>query len=195
MYVSGDLVSYSRKIYLINPKFQYRLSFYASVLVFVTGLIYPFTIYVLLSAISANFALKNPEIALYYSEKRDLLILLLTGLHFGFAILSFFGCIFFSHRIAGPLYKLQKHLRSIRDGFSPGKLFFRKGDYFQDVADDLNDTIEYIEDGYKSDLVYLSEVNSYINNLSLVVPDDKRVVLNEISSRLSEIQERFTNKS
>ena len=194
MNASGDFVSYNRKIYLINPKFQFRLSLFASFLVFITGLIYPFTIYALLSAISANFALKNPEIALYYSDKRDLLILLLIGLHFGFAILSFFGCIFFSHKIAGPLFKLQKHLRLIREGFSPGKLFFRKGDYFQDIADDLNDTIEHLEDGYKSDLVYLSEVNSYINNLSLVVPDDKRVVLNEISSRLSQIQERFTNK-
>ncbi len=194
MNASGDFVSYNRKIYLINPKFQFRLSLFASFLVFITGLIYPFTIYALLSAISANFALKNPEIALYYSDKRDLLILLLIGLHFGFAILSFFGCIFFSHKIAGPLFKLQKHLRLIREGFSPGKLFFRKGDYFQDIADDLNDTIEHLEEGYKNDLVYLSEVNSYINNLSLVVPDDKRVVLNEISSRLSQIQERFTNK-
>ncbi len=170
------------------------MSFYASVLVFVTGLIYPFTIYVLLTAISANFSLKNPEIAQFYTDKRNLLIWLLTGLHFGFAILSFFGCIFFSHKIAGPLYKLQKHLRAIREGITPGRLYFRKGDYFQDVADDLNETIEHIEDGYKNDLVYLSEVNSYINNLSLVVPDDKRVVLNEITSRLSEIQERFTKK-
>jgi hypothetical protein len=188
-------VSYSRKIFLINPKFQYGLSFYASALVFVTGLIYPFTIYVLLSAISANFALTNPDIANYYTDKRDLLIFLLSGLHIGFVVLTFFGCIFFSHKIAGPLYKLQKHLRTIREGLSPGKLFFRKGDYFQDVADDLNDTIEHIEEGYKNDLVYLSEVNSYINNLGLVVPDDKRVILNEISSRLSDIQEKFTKKS
>lgn len=183
----------NRKIYLINPSFQYRLSFFASILVFVTGLIYPFTIYILLSAISANFALNNPEIASYYTEKRDLLILLLIGLHLGFSILTFFMCIFFSHRIAGPLYKMQKHLRAIREGLNPGNLFFRKGDYFQDVADDLNATIDVLEDSYKKDLVYLSEVNSYINNLSLVVPDDKRVVLNEISSRLSEIQEKFTN--
>lgn len=187
-------MSYSRKIYLINPKFQYRLSLYAAILVFVTGLIYPFTVYALLNAISANFAINNPEIAKYYTDKRDILIFLLAGLHIGFSILTFFVCIFFSHRIAGPLYKLQKHLLSIREGFKPGRLFFRKGDYFQEVADDLNDTIEHIEDTYKNDLVYLSEVNSYINNLSLVVPDDKRVVLTEISSRLSEIQERFTTK-
>lgn len=188
-------MSSNRKIYLINPKFQYQISSYASVLVFLTGLIYPFTVYILLSAISANFALKNPEIALYYSEKRDLLILLLIGLHIGFCVLTFFCCIFFSHRIAGPLYKLQKHLRAIREGLSPGKLFFRKGDYFQEIADDLNDTVEVMEETYKNDLVYLSEVNSYINNLSLVVPDDKRVVLNEISSRLSDIQEKFTSKN
>jgi len=71
-------------------------------------------------------------------------------------------------------------------------LFFREGDYFGDLANELNETIEYIEDSHKNDLVYLSEVTSYINNLSLVVPDDKRVVLNEISSRLSQMQERFT---
>ena len=107
-------------------------------------------------------------------------------------MLSFFICVFFSHKIAGPLYKLQKHLKLLRDGESPGKLFFRKGDYFQELADDVNLTFDHLEDSYKNDLVYLSEVTSYINNLSLVVPDDKRVVLNEISSRLSSMQERFT---
>ena len=60
------------------------------------------------------------------------------------------------------LYKMQKHLRSIREGFTPGKLFFRKGDYFQDVADDLNDTIEHIEDGYKkASPLYSDESDRY----------------------------------
>lgn len=188
-------MSYSRKIYLINPKFQIQLSLYVCALVFITSLIYPFTVYQLLDTIIAHFSIKNPEIAMHYSKKRDLLIYFLLGLHLGFTCLTFFACVFFSHKIAGPLYKLQKHLRAIREGLNPGKLFFRKGDFFQDVAEDINHTIEHIEDGYKSDLVYLSEVNSYINNLSMVVPNDKRVVLNEISSRLSEIQERFTNKN
>ena len=145
-----------------------------------------------MNTIITHFAFKNPEIASHYSSKRDSLILFLILLHLGFTCLSFFICVFFSHKIAGPLYKLQKHLRLLRNGENPGKLFFRKGDYFLDLADDVNQTIENLEDGYKNDLVYLSEVTSYINNLSLVVPDDKRVVLNEISSRLSSMQERFT---
>jgi signal transduction histidine kinase len=145
-----------------------------------------------MNTIITHFSLKNPEIANHYSEKRDTLILFLVMLHLGFTSLTFFICVFFSHKIAGPLYKMQKHLKLIREGNNTHKLFFRKGDYFPELADDLNETFEQLEDNYKNDLVYLSEVTSYINNLSLVVPDDKRVVLNEISSRLSSMQDRFT---
>lgn len=185
-------MSYSRKIYLINPKFQIRFSLYVCLMVFLTSIIYPFSIYELMNTIISHFSLKNPEIATHYSSKRDALILFLILLHLGFTCLTFFICVFFSHKIAGPLYKLQKHLKLIRDDSNPEKLFFRKGDYFQELADDVNATFDHLEDSYKNDLVYLSEVTSYINNLSLVVPDDKRVVLNEISSRLSKMQERFT---
>jgi len=146
-----------------------------------------------MNTIVSYFILKNPEIAANYSNKRDSLIVFLILLHLGFTCLTFFICIFFSHKIAGPLYKLKKHLQQLRQpDENPGLLFFREGDYFGDLANELNETIEYIEDSHKNDLVYLSEVTSYINNLSLVVPDDKRVVLNEISSRLSQMQERFT---
>ena len=187
-------MSYSRKIYLINPKFQIRFSLYVCILVFLTSIIYPFSIYELMNTIITHFALKNPEIASHYSDKRDSLILFLILLHMGFTCLTFFICIFFSHKIAGPLYKLQKHLKLLREDNNPGNLFFRKGDYFQELADDVNETFTHLEESYKNDLVYLSEVTSYINNLSLVVPDDKRVVLNEISSRLSHMQDRFTKK-
>lgn len=185
-------MSYSRKIYLINPKFQIRFSLYVCILVFLTSIIYPFSIYELMNTIITHFSIKNPEVAAHYISKRDALILFLILLHLGFTCLTFFICVFFSHKIAGPLYKLQKHLKLIREDNNPEKLFFRKGDYFQELADDVNETFEHMEDSYKNDLVYLSEVTSYINNLSLVVPDDKRVVLNEISSRLSRMQERFT---
>jgi sensor histidine kinase YesM len=145
-----------------------------------------------MNTIITHFSLKNPEIASHYSEKRDALVLFLVLLHLGITCLTFFICVFFSHKIAGPLYTLQNHLKQIKAGKNPVKLTFRKGDYFQELAEDVNQTFDFLEDNYKNDLVYLSEVTSYINNLSLVVPDDKRVVLNEISSRLSSMQERFT---
>lgn len=187
-------MSYSRKIFLINPSFQLKLSLYISLIVFLTGLIYPITINQIFDVLIAKFTLSNPEIAEHYTSQRSQIIVYLVLMHLGFSLVTFCACIFFSHKIAGPMYKLQKFLRGVREGGFTERLFFRKGDYFTEVADDVNITLEQIEEEHKNDIVYLAEVNSYINNLSLVVPDDKRIVLNEISSRLSEIQERYTAK-
>jgi hypothetical protein len=89
------------------------------------------------------------------------------------------------------MYKVQQYLATIRDGDFSGKLKFRNGDYFHEIAEDINETFETVQENYKNDFVYLSEVNAYLNNLSLVVPDDKKVVLKEITHKLSEIQSRF----
>jgi predicted membrane protein len=141
------------------------------------------------------FSLKNPEIAAMYETKRNSLIFFLVLLHIGFTCLTFLICIFFSHRISGPLYKLKKHLAEIRKNLSPDALFFRKGDYFLEIADEINQTFDHVNELHRNDLIYIGEVNSYINNLSLVVPDDKRIVLHEISSKLSEMQERYASKN
>lgn len=79
-----------------------------------------------------------------------------------------------------------------RDGQHVPRLTFRNGDYFQDLADDFNDTILSVQERHKNDVVYLAEISSYLNNLSLVVPEDKKAVISEINKKLSEIQERFT---
>jgi hypothetical protein len=141
------------------------------------------------------FSLKNPEIATVYETKRNSLIFFLVLLHAGFTCLTFLTCIFFSHKIAGPIYKLKKHLGEIRTNGISGHLFFRKGDYFTEVAEEVNLTIDHMQELHKNDLIYLGEVNSYINNLSLVVPDDKRIILHEISTKLSEMQARYVSKN
>jgi hypothetical protein len=60
-----------------------------------------------------------------------------------------------------------------------------------ELADEYNDAMETVHDTHNADFAYISEVNSYINNLALVVPEDKRPVLEEIVQKLTEIQERF----
>ncbi len=187
-------MSYSRKIFIINPQFQLRISLYISLLVFITSLIYPYTIYKLMENIILHFSLKSPEIANRFSEMRFSLILFLILMQIGFTLVTFCICIFFSHRIAGPLYKLQKYLREVRENGYKDKLFFRKNDYFPEVAEDLNSTLELLEDNHKKDLIYLEEINSYLNNLKIVVPEDKKIVLNEISNKLSEMQNRYSSK-
>ena len=50
------------------------------------------------------------------------------------AVLMFF----YSHRLAGPLYHLEKHLEEIIKGNYNKKLFFRKNDEFKQLADAIN---------------------------------------------------------
>lgn len=190
-------MSNGRKIYLINPEFQIKFSLFISILLFVISIIYPFTIYELMNSIVSHLNSIMPNIAQDYEGKKKQIIIYLVLLQLSFTGLTFFICIFFSHRIAGPLYKLQKYLREYREGTHGTHrypLSFRKGDYFQEVATDINLTLDQIEEEHKKDLVYISEVTTYINNLSLVVPEDKRVVLNEIIVKLNEIQNRFHSK-
>lgn len=185
------MAGYKRRTYLINPEFQIKFSLYVCGLVFVSSIIYPLTIYDLITSFIGFVANKSPQVAEQLEGKRSSLIVILTLWQIGFTALVFITCIFFSHKIAGPMYKLQKFLRSKRDGNVDGKLFFRKGDYFQEVADDFNETFDEIEEQHSQDLKYLNEVNSYISNLGMVVPEDKKAVLNEITQKLTQIQNRF----
>lgn len=184
---------YSRKIFLINPEFQLKFSFYISLLILISSLLYPITIYNLLSEIMVSMQKVNPRLFSNLSEKRGTLITVLVMWQLGFSALVFIVCIFFSHKIAGPMYKLQKFLLGKINGTEDGKLYFRKGDHFQEIAETVNNVFETIEEQKEEDLAYLNEVKTYINNLGLVVPEDKRAVLNEINVKISEIQERYKN--
>jgi hypothetical protein len=124
-------------------------------------------------------------------SKRSALIAVLALWQIGFISLIFIICIFFTHKIAGPMYKLQKFLAKVREGGGYDKIYFRNGDYFHEVADDVNKTFEYLRDDHNKDIVYLSEVNKYIKKLSDVVPEDKKETLKEIETKLNEIQHRF----
>lgn len=46
-----------------------------------------------------------------------------------------------SHRIAGPVYVLEKRLREMAQGDLTGRMRLRKGDYFQDTAALYNETV------------------------------------------------------
>ena len=96
-----------------------------------------------------------------------------------------------THKIAGPMYKLSNYLRSIAGGSAPTQITFRDGDNFHELAQDVNSVFDSLADSHEEDYAYLTEVSSYISNLSLVVPEDKKLVLQEINARLKDIQTRL----
>jgi signal transduction histidine kinase len=134
---------------------------------------------------------KQPTEAASFEGLRNNLLVFLGFIEFAFLGLVFVVCIFMSHKVAGPMYKLQNHLINIKNGGEVKPVFFRDGDNFQEVAEEVNEVLEYFVNQRQEDFAYLDEVSAYINNLSLVVPEDKKPVLNEIQSNLAKIQSRY----
>lgn len=181
---------YKRTIFVINPSFQYKFSFVVCTLAFIASIMYPLTIYDLYDKI----IMSNPGSTESLQQNRITLMSLLALTQLGFLGLIFVACIFISHKIAGPLYKLKNYLRNIREGGEITNLFFRDGDNFPEIADEVNSVMEYFVQQRQDDFSTLEEVSSYIANLALVVPEDKKPVLNEILSKLAEIQARHDSK-
>ena len=133
-----------RSIYLINPKFQLKFSLFATVLVLIPFALYPVIIYNLI-----QFAVENcnsSALADNLSAYSGKLMFMLVAQYLTFALIVFIACIFLSHKIAGPLFKLKKYLEKIKSGHSPGHLFFRKGDNFQDIAENFNEAMDVINE-------------------------------------------------
>ncbi len=181
---------YKRSIFLINPKFQIKFSLIICSLIFISSLVYPITIIELFD----SFFHLLPDSNETLKDARDQLILYLSIYQIIFIIIVFILAIFLTHKVAGPMYKLTTYLKNIRNGATPTKLFFRSGDNFQEVAEEVNELIDYLVDNHERDYAYLEEVISYINNLSLVVPEDKKPVITEINSKLRDIQKRLKSE-
>ncbi len=89
------------------------------------------------------------------------------------------------------MYKLTNHLRGIREGNPISQLTFRNGDYFQDVAEEVTLFLDTVSTNQENDFLYLDEISIYLENLSTVIPDDKKPVMAEISNRLLDIKSRY----
>jgi sensor histidine kinase YesM len=130
----------SRKILLINPAFQLSvLGFMAGIAGFVIAIFYGAWFF-------RKFAMQGRELGLpadhvffeFLREQSNTMNLI-------FAITSLLALVgiavaglILSHRIAGPLYRLRKHLDAVAAGTTLGDVKFREKDYFPEVADAYN---------------------------------------------------------
>ena len=115
-----------RSIYLINSKFQLKFSIFATIIVLVPFALYPFIIYNII-----DFSVKHcgsNSLASTLDQYQGKLVIFLIAQYIIYGLIIFIICIFLSHKIAGPLYKLKKYLEKLKSGQITGHLFFRKGD-------------------------------------------------------------------
>ena len=180
---------YKRSIFLVNPGFQLGFSLIVCSIIFISSLIYPIILMDFFKELMERFPEANTNLKLAESN----LLVFLGIIQLVFITMVFVMFIFVTHKIAGPMHKLKIHLSSIRQGAPIGPIVFRNGDHFHDVAEEVSLFLESVAQNQENDFEYLKEVEAFLQNLSPVVPDDKKPVINEISRRLSEISSRYKN--
>lgn len=139
------MAAYSRKVLLINKRFQFRFSFYVCSWLILLSLAYPLIISNLFDYFLQYLASDpmGPGLATLERTRQDIftLLLLMQAVLLGVA---FFISIFMSHKIAGPIYKLRKFFLEAKAGNIEQELRFRKKDYFMELVPAYNEMMESI---------------------------------------------------
>jgi len=136
---------YRRKNYLINKPLQFIYSgitiYLLLIGIIVVGIA---TYYITLSTILAQLEAENQLLNAYAIISninvilgKRLGVLLLSVMVFAFVL-----GVYYLHRIAGPVYRIEKALREISEGKEIDTVYLRKKDFFKSLAETLNNVIK-----------------------------------------------------
>lgn len=135
------LSEYKRKIIIINPGFQLKISLIVAIIILLSSIVYPISIYEAYSIITERYGLTDNLM-----ESRDQLIFVLVIIQIIITLIAFIAFLFISHRIAGPVYKLHKSMAEVNEGLPLKKIYFRDGDNFKELAVEYNKMIEHFKE-------------------------------------------------
>ena len=144
-------MSHKRRNFLINPRFQLTFALFMGSWIIGLSIVFGLTLNEAFSVI-ADQAIRDPqgpEVAQILAAKNELFRNLYL-FEAGFVLLIFVLGIFLSHRVAGPIYKLNQYLlEAAKTGRLKPGLKFRSGDHFHELADSYNAMVAAVEGARK----------------------------------------------
>ena len=154
---------FPRKKKLINPRYQLKFAFLVVFLLLFYSLIFGVAIF-------SPLALDFHESADAEDQARVAFVVL--GLHetiwpalLSALVLAFFGAILYSHRIAGPLYRLKMSVDEFMEGkFQPIRL--RKTDEFKEIEPMINRLAEYLATAQSADAALHGRIKEKLKALA-----------------------------
>jgi methyl-accepting chemotaxis protein len=139
-------LDFKRRRFLINPRFQYRFAFYLCTWVLAVAAIFPVLLNQTFTLLTQQLISSpgGPEVA-YILEARTELMKGIYQLVAVFMVAIAGISIFISHRIVGPLYKLNEYFKeAARTGVLKSGLRFRATDHFSELAENYNAMVEAV---------------------------------------------------
>lgn len=145
----------SRKKILINPEYQLSVMFHFLILFFCVMIVTVFAINWQLEPVIEQVKLStlpaSDPLLVSFSEFTRMINLTVIALtFFSFIMFAIMGLIV-SHKSAGPIYRITQHLKSIKTDKTVEPINFRKSDYFQELAEEINELMKTTNKNQKND--------------------------------------------
>ncbi len=117
---------------------------------------------------------------------REMLLPTLIAIDVAVFLASVVAMIFFTHRIAGPAYRLGKTLRALADGEQPPPVRLRKGDYLTELAEETNRLLQAWEAQRMACQREIEALSVVLEPALACLSDEERLRLQEALTRLKE---------
>jgi len=147
--MSKNIKIYNRKHFLINPRFQLNYIKHTIFLMLMTVVIfYGASLYHFWNFKKQGQAAGLPEEHIFFKflqQQQSSMEIVFLVTAFVVAIFIVAYGIFLSHKVAGPLYRMNRYLEENRGSNTSEELKFRKDDYFPELADNFNKYIEELK--------------------------------------------------
>jgi hypothetical protein len=137
------------KHYLIFPRFQLTLVIVnLLIMTFAYALVF-YQVYDSFGSLTeVGHRLRIPEGSAFYKlinhHQAQIQFKLLVAAGFSYLI-SFALTVVISHKVSGPLYRLRMYFTQMKDDGHTADLSFRKGDYYSDLPDIINEGLHKIK--------------------------------------------------
>lgn len=176
-----------RKKTIIDSSLQYKLAFGSVALFAIATFAVWFDIRAYLFDLSARGVLGDIHILSLFEDYTKIVSLKIgIGLMLAWAV-----ALYFSNRIAGPIYNLKRTLNAIKSGDLTQRIKFRKSDQFRYIADEFNSTADTIREKIQTDREEAAQVAKLLESIASKAGGNVGKELQALSSRVEKLTHAF----
>lgn len=164
-----------KKIYLVDRSFQLKYT-WAAVLVGVISTV--LTAAVILYPLYVFEILRIPRFLPW-----PMLVSMVVALGINIFAVGFMG-VFVTHRVAGPVFSIVRHLRRIASGKWTGHMRVRRGDELKMLVRNVNDLVDALGTEATTDLELIQRVRELRKDPKELVGDGISIALDRLHERV-----------
>jgi HAMP domain-containing protein len=176
---------YRRTKKLIKPRLQLKLALFGVLFLYIITLVFGISVFfpLAMELYSSENLEDQGRIAMVVLELHDKIWVPLSMISF----LIFVGIILYSHRIAGPIYRLEKTVEQFIAGNFKERMRLRKKDELKEIEPIINNLAQYLETVKSLDASFHEKIKEKLIILRSTFQPEGPIKVKEASNIVDEL--------